>query len=270
MPQFQHSDYRNFLKEILEKRPRKGHGELQKIAAHLRIHTTLISQIMSGRRDLTDEQAFELCRYLELTETESEYFQLLVKIERAGTQNYKNFLKNKLKEMREQVQKVSKRFTKEEELSDQQRSIFYSSWIYSAIRLFCSTDEQGRSLEDVMSYFQLTRIRASDYLDFLVSAQLCEQKNDLYKMGQQRTYIDRGSIYFLKHHLNWRMKSIERSEVATEDEKLYTVTMSVSQKDFLRIKEEVSKLLNEILKISQTTQPEKLACFNCDLFFIEK
>ena len=88
-------------------------------------------------------------------------------------------------------------------------------------------------------------------------------------MGQQRTYIDRGSIYFLKHHLNWRLKSIERSEVLTPDEKLYTVTMSLSQKDFLVIKEEISKLLNEILRISKTTEAEKLVCFNCDFFYIE-
>jgi uncharacterized protein (TIGR02147 family) len=270
MTQFLHPDYRSFLKEILEKRPRKGRGEMQKIAQHLRVHTTLISQIMSGLRDLTEEQAFELSHYLELTHTESEYFQLLVQIGRASTQNYKQFLKNKLIEMREQVQKVSKRFTKEEELSDHQKSIFYSSWIYSAIRLYCSTSELGHSLEDVMQYFQISRIKASEYLDFLVSCQLCESKNELFMMGKQRTYIDRGSIYFLKHHLNWRMKSIERSEVASPDEKLYTVTMSVSEKDFIKIKEEVSKLLNEILKISKTTEPEKLVCFNCDFFYIEK
>lgn len=270
MSQFQHNDYRTFIREILEKKPRRGRGELQKIAQHLRVHTTLISQIMSGLRELTDEQAYELCHYLELTEAESDYLQLLVKIERAATPNYKNFLKTKLNDMREEVQKVSKRFSKEGELTDQEKSIFYSSWIYSAIRLYCSTAEPGRSLEEIMQYFQISRTKASECLVFLVSCQLCENKNDLYQMGQQRTYIDRGSIYFLKHHLNWRMKSIERSEVATPDEKLYTVTMSVSQKDFLRIKDEISKLLSEIVKISNVTEPEKLVCFNCDFFAIEK
>lgn len=270
MSQFIHNDYRSFLREILEKRPRKGRGEMQKIAEHLRVHSTLISQIMSGLRELTDEQAFELSHYLELTETESEYFQLLVKIERAGTQTYKQHLKEKLNEMREQVQKVSKRFTKTDELNDQQKAVFYSSWIYSAIRLFCSTKEEGRSLEDVMQYFHISRTRAAEYLEFLVSCHLCENKKDLYQMGNQRTYIDRGSIYFLKHHLNWRMKSIERSETATSDEKLYTVTMSVSHEGFLKIKDEISKLLNEVLKVSNTTDPEKLVCFNCDFFQIER
>lgn len=270
MSHFLHNDYRSFIRDVLHKRPRKGRGELQKMAQYLRIHTTLMSQIMSGLRELTEEQAFDLCGYFELTETESEYLQLLVKIERAGTQNYKTFLKKKLKEMREEVQKVSKRFVRTDELSDQQKATFYSSWIYSAIRLYCSTKQEGRSLEEVMDYFQISRTRAAEHLDFLVSCQLCDNKNDLFQMGQQRTFIDRGSIYFLKHHLNWRMKSIERSEVATLDEKLYTVTMSVSQNDFLRIKDEVSKLLSEIVKITKDTEAEKLVCFNCDLFFIEK
>ncbi len=269
MALFQHKDYRVYLKELLEARPRKGRGELQRIANQLRIHSTLVSQIMSGLRDFNEEQAFELCKYLELSEVESEYFQLLVKIERAGTKVYRQHLEKKMSQLKDDVQKVSKRFTKEEEFTDEQKAIFYSSWIYSAIRLYCSTAEQGKTLEEVMHQFHLPRTRALEYLNFLVSSQLCELKDNYYLMGQQRTYIDRGSIYFLKHHLNWRLKSIERSEVLTPDEKLYTVTMSLSQKDFLVIKEEISKLLNEILRISKTTEAEKLVCFNCDFFYIE-
>ncbi len=263
-----HTDYRVYIKELLEKRPRKGRGEMQKIAEHLRIHTTLISQIMSGTRELTEDQAYDLSDYLQLSETETEYLLLMVQIERASTQKFKKHLKNKLEIFKSEIQKVSKRFTKENELTDSEKSIFYSSWIYSALRLYCSTSEAGRTLEDITSQFQISRIKALQYLNFLVSANLCEQKNEAYFMGQQRTYVDRGSIYFLKHHLNWRMKSIEKSESTSEDEKLYTVTMSISDEDFFKIKDQISKLLNDILKISKTTKAEKVVCFSCDFFKI--
>jgi uncharacterized protein (TIGR02147 family) len=261
-----HENYRIYIKELLEQRPRKGRGELQKIAEHLRIHTTLISQIMSGSRELTEEQAFDLADYLQLSETETEYLLLLVQIERASTQKFKKHLLLKLKNFKIETQKVSKQFTKENELTETEKSVFYSSWIYSAIRLYCSTHPNGKTVQDIVEHFQISRIKALQYLNFLVSTSLCEMKNEFYIMGQQRTYIDRGSIYFLKHHLNWRMKSIEKSEIAAEDEKLYTVTMSISENDFVIIKDKISKLLNDVIKITKETNPEKVVCLACDFF----
>lgn len=269
MTTLNHQNYQEFIKEMIEKKPRKGRGEMQRMAQYLSIHSTLVSQIMSGSRDLTVEQAHDLSQYLELTESETEYFQLLVQISRASTMNYKKHLQLKLQAFKEEAQKVSKRFSKSDELQEHEKSVFYSSWIYSAIRLYCSTSEEGRTLEDIVSYFQISRTKALEYLQFLTQCRLCESKKDKFFMGQQRTYIDRGSIFFLKHHLNWRLKSIQRSEIAKPEEKLYTVTMSISEEDFAKINLEVTKLLNDIMKISKNTKAEKLVCFNCDLFYIE-
>jgi hypothetical protein len=135
--------------------------------------------------------------------------------------------------------------------------------------LFCSLEIQGQTLESIMNKFNLSRIKALQMLDFLCEARLCEQKGDSYFMGQQRTYIDRGSIYFQKHHLNWRLKSIEKSEHLADDEKLYTVTMGISETDYQKLKDEVAKLLSSFSKIIENSdKADQLVCFNCDLFKI--
>lgn len=263
---FNHASYRNYIKELLEKRPRRGHGELQKISEHIKVHSTLLSQIMSGNRDLTEEQAYDLCDYFELTEVEIEYFLLLLKVERSSTQRFKKYNYQKLENFREETKKVSKRYFKDEQLSDQSKSIFYSSWIYSAIRIYCSTREEGRSLEQVIEYFKINRTKALEILNFLVENGLCELKNELYLVGQKRTAIDRGSIYYLKNHLNWRLKSIERSENLQEDEKFYTAILSLSEKDYQEVCKKIEDLVKSIVQISQQTEPEKIICFNCDFF----
>jgi uncharacterized protein (TIGR02147 family) len=267
MSLYKHNDIRNYIKELLSKRPRGGRGELQLIAKALGVHSTLISQIMSGMRSLTEDQAHELCHYFELNEVESEYFLLLVQIEKANTAKYKNFLKNKLVVFRQEAEKISKSFTHEKELDDSQKSIYFSSWKYSAIRIYCSLDQAGQSLENIMAKFSLTRTKALHMIDFLCDSRLCEKKNDLIVVGQQRVYIDKGSIYFQKHHLNWRLKSVEKSENPTDDDKLYTVILGVTEKDYQKFKDEVTKLLSSFSKtLEQTENPDQLVCFNCDLF----
>lgn len=267
MALFEHDDVRDYIKELLSKRPRGGRGELRLIADKIGAHTTLISQILSGSRSFTEDQGFDLCSYFELSEVEAEYLQLLVRIERASTVKYRNFLKQKLTRFRQETEKISKRFTTELELSDSQRAIFYSSWIYSAIRIFCGLSESGQTLEDIMNRFSLNRIKAVSILNFLVESQICSFENDRYKNGRKRTYVDRGSIYFQKHHSNWRLKSIERSENITDDDRLYTVTMGIAEKDYQKLKDEVTKLLSSFSKIlEKSEEPDQLVCFNCDLF----
>lgn len=144
---------------------------------------------MSGLRSFTEDQAHELCQYLELNDVESEYFLLLVRIEKANSAKYKTFLKNKLTVFRLEAEKISKRFTTETELSDGQKSIFYSTWKYSAIRLFCSLGSKGQTLEAIMAKFNLSRTKVLQMMHFLCEARLCEQNGEHYLIGQQRTYV---------------------------------------------------------------------------------
>ena len=267
MSLYKHNDIRDYVKELLSRRPRGGRGELQIIAKTLGVHSTLISQIMSGLRSFTEDQAHELCQYFELNDVESEYFLMLVQIEKSTTSKYKSFLKNKLAHFRQQAEKISKSFTYENELTDMQKSIYFSSWKYSAIRIFCSLDPDGQSLENIMAKFSLTRIKALGMINFLCESRLCDKKDDSYVVGQQRVYIDKGSIYFQKHHLNWRLKSVEKSENPTDDDKLYTVILGVTEKDYQKFKVEITQLLSTFSKtLEQTENPDRLVCFNCDLF----
>lgn len=267
MSLYKHNDIRDYVKELLSKRPRGGRGELQMIAKALGVHSTLISQIMSGMRSFTEDQAHELCGYFELNDIESEYFQLLVQIEKSNTAKYKSFLKNKLALFRQQAEKISKSFTNENELTDAQKSIYFSSWKYSAIRIFCSLDKNGQTLETIMAKFSLTRTKALQMLDFLCDSRLCEKKDDRFHVGQQRVYVDKGSIYFQKHHLNWRLKSLEKSENPTEEDRLYSVILGVAEKDYQKFKNEITQLVSSFSKtLEQVENPDQLVVFNCDLF----
>ncbi len=92
---FEYNDYKLFVRNRIREMARAGRGQYQKMALHLRVHPTLVSQIFRGVRDLTPEQASEVAVFLELSEPESQYFLTLVQISRAGNQRLRELLERR-------------------------------------------------------------------------------------------------------------------------------------------------------------------------------
>jgi uncharacterized protein (TIGR02147 family) len=267
---FEFKDYRTYLRSYIRHLPRKGRGELSKIAKHLRINTTLLSQIMSSGREFSPEQALSLSEYLAHTEIETDYFALLVQHQRAGNSRLKKYLEKKLELMREEALKLSKRISHEKKLSDHERAIFYSSWIFSAIHLFTSTSQKGVTLDEIVARFSLPRNKAVDVMQFLLSSGLCIEKSGHYSMGVQSTFVERGSPYLLKHHSNWRLKAIQKSENLTERELQYSGQFSLSHRDFEALREKLADFLKTANELVKDSPAEEIASLNIDWFWIDK
>jgi len=265
---FSFSNCRSFLKHYLELLPRRGHGEMSKIASHLNVHSTLVSMIFSGERDLTYEQGFDLCGYLQLTNDETEFFLLLVQLQRAGNTRLKSHFESKIKEMREKQSKVASVFDRERKLKENEKAIFYSSWLYSAIRLYCDTHKKGRTLEDVVSHFRISRKRALEHLQFLKSAGLLVDEKGHYRLGSNRTYLDIDSPFLPRHHMNWRTKSLNVIDRVSNEELIFTCPHSVSREDFAKIRREISETLKNVLSVIKTSEAQEVACLNIDLFWV--
>ncbi len=69
----------------------------------------MVSQVMAGSKDFTLEQAKKVAEYFVLPKFETDYFLLLVQIERAGTQDLKNYFREKRDEIKKESLKISKR-----------------------------------------------------------------------------------------------------------------------------------------------------------------
>jgi uncharacterized protein (TIGR02147 family) len=269
MSPFQHSNYRTYLKDRLSNMPKAGRGEIGRMAVALNVHSTLISLVMSGERDLNQEQAFDLCAYLELTEAETEYFCLLVQRERAGNKRYESHLLNKLKKLRTESQKIQNRFEHDKKITEEERSTFYSHWIYSAVRLYCSTHESGRNLDQIIERFQIPRPRALEILSFLQSAGLVSESGGRYTMHVKRTFLEQGSPHLPRHHTNWRLRALTYADSLTDKELMFTSPMSLSRQDFGKLREMIAELLKNTSEVVKDSPAEDVACLNVDLFWVK-
>ncbi|MCC2679415.1 MAG: hypothetical protein K0R29_1991 [Pseudobdellovibrio sp.] len=266
---FEHVDYRDYLRNYIKKLPKRGRGEIHKMAQFMGIHPSLLSQVLSDSKNLTLEQAQLLAKYLGLTNTECEFLFCSVQIQRAGTKDLENYFKGKLADLKKHSQDLSKTVRQDRQLNAEEISVFYSHWLYAAIWLMSSLTG-GRTLEDIVNWFQIPRERAIDVLQFLVNTGLCKIENGRYVMGPQSVHLQRGSPYLPRHHSNWRLRAIETSDKLGADELMYTAPMSMSVADFKKVRSRLNEVIKEVTDIAIPSEAEEMVCFNLDFFWIRK
>jgi uncharacterized protein (TIGR02147 family) len=265
---FKFTDYRAFLREYGKSQGRGGRGQLSKLAKVLGVHSTFVSLVFKEKRDLSLEQALLLARHLNLTDAEADYFLNLVQLSRSGHHELREYTKKKIQEAQEAAKKRGAQFEHERQLGAEERQTFYSSWHYSAIRIFTSLRPAGCTLEEICAHFHLPRATVAEALHFLVRTQLELQKGERYQVGAQRTFLEKGSPFLKCHHSNWRLKALQQYEQLSDEEMMFTTTISLSRADFSRLRETLSEFVKTISHVIKETEPEDVACVNLDLFWV--
>ncbi|MBL7544431.1 MAG: TIGR02147 family protein [Bdellovibrionaceae bacterium] len=266
---FQFTDYRAFLKSHFRQQPGGGRGQMLKLAKVLDVHSTFVSLVFQDKRDFSSEQAILVAQYFNLTASETDYFLNLVQWAKASNRALKNFFHQKIIQAQEASKRLDTRFEHERTLASEERQIFYSSWHYSAIRIYTSTSEDGRSVEEIVEHFKMPRKIVVEALAFLNKCQLIVEKKNRYHVGPQRTFLEKGHPLLKCHHTNWRQKALNQYEEISNDEMMFTSTLSLSRKDFERLREHLATLIKTTSDLMKETQPEDVACLNIDFFWVK-
>ena len=262
---FAAADYKHFVKDWVTSQPKGGHGQYRRIAEYLGVGTVLVSQIFNGDRDLSSEQAYKLAKYLQLTPLETNYFILLVQIARAGTADFRKHVEEQAESVRKQARDLRNRMPQRAELSEEAKAVFYSRWIYSAIRLLSSVPG-FQTVDAIAKHLELPRPIVAEAVEFLLANGLCILENDQIKMGPSWTHLAKDSPFVIPRQTGWRLKAIEEMEQHESDSLYFTSPVVLSSADFEVIR---NQLLEVISKFRATVEPspsETLACLNIDWF----
>ncbi len=258
-------DYKAFLRDHVQSLPKGGRGESLKMARYLRVHPTMLSQILAGEKDFSLEHAQKVCEYLHLDEDEARYFVLLVLWARAGSVDLRTHFEKQIQELRERSLKTEKQIKKHRKLSSEDASRFYSNWKYSATRLAVGIKDL-RTVPDLARYLNVTEREVGIVLRFLMEAGLIRDKHEWFEAVDDVTFIDADSPLYSLHHLNWRVRAVESNTERRKQDYTFTSPMTLSRETFAEIR---SLLLSQIKVIGEKvveSPSEMLACLNIDLF----
>ncbi|WP_413578751.1 TIGR02147 family protein [Bdellovibrio sp. HCB290] len=262
---FEFNDYRAFIKRWLEDAKTQKISNLTRLAEITQVHPTFLSHVLAGTKELSLEQAALISEHIGLTKIEQEYFFVIINLERAGNLKLKKYWQDKKSEIEVEKNRLSQRFEEHNELSNEQKAVFYSSWIYAAV--WSSTAiENGQTSNQISERFRLTRSKAEDIISFLLQTGLCKESKGTFVMGDAHLHIPNESPLVVKHHTNWRMKSIQKMDNRENDELFFTAPMSISQKDFAVIREKLTASIKDIVEVAKDSSAEEVVCLNIDFF----
>lgn len=262
---FEFRNYRKYLEWAFEQRSANGFGEAKRLAEHLRIHPTFVSQVLKGVKSLSPEQALGVTTYLNLNNLETDFFLLLVQIDRAGTSDLKKHLQAKLKETESKANQLVNRVKHDAQLTPEQQATFYSDWLYSACRLSTLLPKM-QTLDQLADYLGVSKARLKEVTDFLVESGMLKLEGGRFAVGPLATHLDGKSPWIKSHHTNWRQKALERLSFPNESSLHYSAPMTLSRVDMKKIKELLIKSINEVDEILEPSPSETLVCLNIDWF----
>lgn len=260
---FEFDHYKEFVLAEIAKRPKKGRGEFSKIATAINVHTTMITHIFRGSHDLSPEQALSLADYLGLRALETDYFISLVNLARAGDSRSRKYFKNKLREIKEKSLALTSRLEIKNQLSESEQALFYSSWIYAAIRLLTATPTH-QDAPAIAESLHLSLNQVSRALERLTRQGLVKKDGDRFLYANLSTYVERDSELASRHNLNWRLKAIERLDQISATEMAYSNPIMIAKNDFERVTELVVKFIDDFRKLTGPSPSEILCCLNID------
>lgn len=258
-----YEDYVKYLGDRIDSSPQKR-GELKDLAKAVQIHPSHISQVMSGKRHLTPDQALSVARHLGLDANGRDYFLNLVSLARAESPELREVLRNRLNELRAQDQSKMT----ESELSPQARiELFISNWYYCAIRVLTSV-KGTQTVDTLAHHLKLPREIVADGLRTLVELGFCQRNGEIYSNFPALIDLSNQPHLLLRHRMNWRYKASERlTKPISDNERYMTFVTAISKEN----EERISKLVAEIDRVcsenvSSGGEPEVVRCLNIDWF----
>lgn len=262
---YKFTDYRKFLKKHIESLPNNGHGELAKIAKNLRISTTMISQVIKGSKHLSQEMAADLADYLKLNSTEFEYFILLIDYERAGSQNLKLKLKDRIEKIKKHYAKIGSRILTNKELSIEQKVQYYSDWTYAAVFNMAATGELN-DLNFSCTKLGITKLQLNLIIEFLLEVGLLKKSGQNFETGQVSIHVDNSSPFLRSYLTNWRIRAIQKLDPQNPTHLHLTAAMSMSKDVAAQVRQDILKMIESINKEVMPSESEVVRCLNIDWF----
>lgn len=254
-------DFREVIRMNLSQGQKRGANA--RLAAAIGIHTTTLSQVLNGSKPLSLEHAALICDYFAFSDSETEYFLLLVQLARAGNTALEKKIRNQIDKIRREARNLAKSLRSQSELGFEDQAIFYSDWRYSAIRILCSIDEY-RSIDAIAEKLSLTRPEVKVRADFLVRVGLCSYDKGLLKPGPSYTHLPSDSPLISKLHGNIRVKSMDHHARLQDSDLVYSAFMAVSTDDVEKIRSVLKSAVERVNRIRENSGSESMQLLAID------
>ena len=264
-PVFEFSDYKEYLSLRLSTEG-QTRGARSRLAKQLGCQQAFISQVLGGKTHFSLEHAIEIDRFLGHSESETQFFMLLVNLGKAGSQTLSSFYRKQIQAIRKERSRVSKR-VEGRRLTLEATHRFYSSWKYGAIHTLLMIPEMCTK-EKIAQRLRLSIEEVSDVLDFLDEHGLASQSAGHYKVISHRTHLPGDAPTITKHHSNWRVRALNSLDSKDPFNLHYSGSLALSRQNADKLRKLLLNWIENVEPIIAEPGEEEGYGIALDLFLL--
>lgn len=269
---FEYSSYKTYLVDWL-KSPNGGggHGSRAKLAAAIPCQLPYVAQVLNGSAQFSSEQAEAINLYLGHSDDQSDFFLILVQLERAGTLALKRRIQAQLARAKKAQLVQRERPGKLRPLSETDKTSYYDAWYTVAIHVLTSVP-QFQTATSIAEHLRLDIGKVREALRFLTSRKFVKRVGERYVVGTQGIVHIAGENEQLraKHHANWRLqaiRSLDRTRAQSGHTELhYTAVVSISQADSAKVRKAFADAIAILGSLVEASAEEEVRCVSLDFF----
>jgi uncharacterized protein (TIGR02147 family) len=266
---FELKSYREVLTHQLNKEgTRRGYRSLLARAAGCQ--PAYLSQVLAGSVQLTPEQASGLCDLWQFLEFESDYFLTLVHLGRSGQQGLTQRLERKLQRLKEEhaEQRTVSLLAENQKYDREKALLYYLDWVPSAVHL-CLMIPGFNHPSAIARRLKIDDGIALLTLQALEALGIVHRDESRWILTSKTLHAADESLFAPHHHRNWREKAIEYFRYGRMSKNLhYTSVYCLDRVAFLKIRQELSGLIETSRRMALPAAEETLTCLNIDWFEI--
>lgn len=266
---FDFKDYKSCLQWLLDAASQHSKGQKTLLAAAMGCQPSYLSRVFGGLAHLSLEQVESAARHFVLSKPESAYFIALLGEERAGTQALKDYWRRQQKRALEERLELKNRVDLENPLTEEQKATYFSSWHMAAVHAAVAI-ESLQTISSIASYLRLSKTLVRSDLDFLCAHGLVKRVDGKFTIGNRALHLAKESPLVQKHHLNWKLRSMDALNQPKASDLHYCSLVALSRSDLEKLKERMLSAVEEIRGTVAASKEETLACYSLEIFELDR
>lgn len=261
---YHYSSYRAYIQAQI-----KAHKEIRgyqgKMADVAKCQKPYFSTVLSGKVNLSPEQAMRLTLFWQLSGAETDYFVELVNLERTDFPPLKARIKSHLSELKAGAENLSKRIPQNLKIASEHTSTYYSSWLWGAIHIIAGVTGY-HTVPAISERLNLSPKLVQSYLSKLEEMKLVKCSGDKWDTMPGYLHLAKDSNLNSLHHLNWRQRAVIDSQLPSADSIHFTCVQSHSHSDFFKLKDLLLEYIDKHRAIIGPSENEEMTSVCIDFF----
>jgi uncharacterized protein (TIGR02147 family) len=266
---FELSDYREILRStLLQKKRAIKQFSFQNMARACKVQKAYLSKVLRGRAQLSDDQVFLACAYLNFSDLETEYIRLLHARARCSVRSREEWLDQEIKRVVQRALRTESHVSapavtpNESALRD-----YYSDPSIAIVHMFLTVARYAKNVAQIARELGLRDEVLAAHMRTLEKLGFIDLRNDTYEVVTEHLHLPQSASYFDSQRTMMRIKSLEHLQRKADGAAYcFTVTLSGDEQMRATLRKMFLDYLKNAEKVVRAAPPKDVYQMNFDLF----